>query len=172
MTEPDGRITRVPAKKVYDEGSVFGVPLESGGSVLGVVARCSKPRAVVLAYFFDVLYEASCFDETLRTLRASRACLVARVGDLRLLRLTWPVLASLQPWRREDWPMPAFVRSNDLSKRAWRTFYSDADANAIVGQTEVPYPPPESSLRDSVWGAAAAQTRINKLVQAASNPGS
>jgi len=39
-------------KSIYDEGSVFLIPLRDGGFARGVVARIAPKRKVLLGYFF------------------------------------------------------------------------------------------------------------------------
>jgi hypothetical protein len=59
--------------------------------------------------------------------------------------------------------MPAFVRREEFSGRAWRVHYSDADPNQVVG--EEPEPSDSTTLeQDVMFGAGAAEIELTELV--------
>lgn len=147
----------------YSEGTWFAVPLTQGGYAVGLVARSTSEGEVILCYFFgprrDVLPPLA----EVVSLRPEGAVRVARVGDLGLMNGTWTILGRTDLWRRVDWPMPYFVRRDELSRRAWRVTYSDEDPNQVLYEEEVDYELGGLD-RDSVWGAKFAEASLSKIL--------
>lgn len=147
------------------EGSVFAVPLRSGGYAIGVIAHVSYNNSGgILGYFFgprlaNIPNEE---DEIFLALKPGNALRVLRFGDLLLLNKSWPVIGEITDWRREDWPMPDFVRKDEISKKAWRARYSEDDVCELIGEWSEPY---DSSLgRDTVFGAGAVELLLTRLL--------
>src|SRR3954471_347393 len=114
-------------KLPYSEGTWFAVPLGKGEYCIGVVARAAPRGCVMLCYFFGPRRCSLPSLSEVEDLRAGDAVLVARVGDLALVQGDWPVLGQPKIWRRQDWPMPFFIRRAEFSARAWKVHYSDHD---------------------------------------------
>ena len=149
-------------KSSVPEGTWFAVPLRSKGFAVGVVARTSPSGGVVLAYFFrKVWQQPPPFDEV-GGLGRQDAVRALRVGDLSLVSGTWPVFARDPDWHREEWPMPSFLRKDDLSRKAWLVRYSDRDANRVESESPTGY---DGDLeRDAVVGAGAAEVILTRLL--------
>jgi hypothetical protein len=66
----------------------------------------------------------------------SRECSlkVIRVGALGLVDGSWPIIGKADSWNREEWPMPKFVRKDDISGVAWLVTYGDDDPNHVIGE--------------------------------------
>src|ERR1700736_2791876 len=106
-------------KLPYSEGSVFLVPLKTGGFARGVVARAPKRAGkVLLGYFFGPRVPST-NDALLSDLDPANAVLRIRFGDLHLIDGTWAIVGRVPNWDRSDWPMPDFVRRELLTTRAW-----------------------------------------------------
>src|SRR5690348_8676061 len=112
----------------YSEGDWFAVPLQGGGFVAGVIARAMPHKeGVLLGYFFGPRRsEAPALDE-LSGLSAPDAVLVERFGDLGIVNGTWPLLGRIDGWDRNAWPTPAFGRFEELTGRAFKVIYDDAN---------------------------------------------
>ena len=151
-------------KLPYKEGTLFAVPLRRGGYAVGVVARTSTPKGIVLTYFFGPAREEVPAEEELYNLRPQNALQVVRVGDLSLINTTWPIVGQLKAWKREEWAMPSFVRRDDIMKKAWRVQYSDTDANLLAFEEPMSYTQGTEFERDAVLGAGAAEIRLTKLL--------
>lgn len=135
-------------KLPYCKRTWFGVPLRQGGFAAGVVARVTTEGKVILCCFFGPRQAVVPELAELDRLRPREAVRVVRVGDLALIRGEWPIIGKTISWKRSDWPVPPFVRRDDLSRKAWRVQYSDADPNAIDHEEPEQY---ESKLeRDAV----------------------
>ena len=145
----------------YSEGSVFLVPLRKGGYGRGVVARSGDEGKVLLGYFFGPRI-TSADEVAFNDLDPTNAILRVRFGDLGLLNGEWPIVGVVSAWDRPKWPMPDFVRRDDLSKKAWLVRYSDDDPNRI----EAEYPTEFSSElgRDSLSGYGAVEIVLTKLL--------
>lgn len=98
-------------------------------------------------------------------LEPHEAITVMRVGYLGLLDGSWPIIGDSPGWEREKWPIPAFIRKDDLSRTAWRVTYSDDDPSAVVAEERIPYD--STGLeRDSLAGDKAAEVHLTQLIEA------
>jgi hypothetical protein len=156
-------------KLPYKEGSVFGIPLRSGGFGIGVVARTAPKGCIFLGYLFGPKRDTAPTLDEVRSLRPEDAVRVVRIGDLSLMDGTWPLIGDLDSWKRAEWPMPPFARSDEISRRAWQVQYSDVDANKIESQAEMHYADADDLGSDSVFGAGAAEIILTKHLDAANN---
>ena len=147
------------------EGSVFAVPLRSGGYAIGVIACVSCDNSGgVLGYFFGprLANIPNGSGEIFLDLKPRDALKVLRFGDFLILNKSWPVIGEITDWRRENWPMPDFVRKDEISKKAWRARYSEDDVCKLIGEWPEPY---DSSLdRDAVFGAGAVELLLTRLL--------
>jgi hypothetical protein len=150
-------------KRPYTEGSVFAVPLRFGGFGIGLVARvATDDSGGVLGYFFGPRYEAVPALESVSFVDPRQALRVVRFGDPFLLNGKWPILGTLKKWDRRMWPMPDFVRKDDLTKTAWRVRYSEENLTQAISETPAPY---DSALeRAAVFGAGAVELMLTKLL--------
>lgn len=147
----------------YKEGSVFAIPLRSGGYAIGVVARVSdNDSGGLLGYFFGPKLSSLPSKDCIGSLKPEEAIKVIKFGDLSLINKEWPVIGGIPNWKRRDWPMPEFVRKDDLSKKAWRARYSEDDITKLIGESPEPF---NSSLeRDSLYGAGAVELLLTRLL--------
>lgn len=147
----------------YCEGSVFAVPLRTGGYALGVVARISSGKSGgLLGYFFGPKREFLPNANEVPVLKASDALRVLRFGDLALINNEWPILGVVSEWSKELWPMPFFVRRDDLSKIAWRVRYSDSNIFEVLEESPEPF---DSKLeRDATFGSGAVELLLGRLL--------
>lgn len=148
----------------YEEGTWFAVPLRSSGYGLGVVARATKRGKVLLGYFFGPRRDVEPTLGAASSLRAADAVLVVRFGDLYLIDKSWPIIGCLPTWRREEWPMPSFVRRDELSGKAWRVEYADDNPNEVIAE-EILATDSGGLGRDSLLGAGAVEIVLtNRLL--------
>lgn len=150
----------------YREGSVFAVPLRNGGYAVGVVARFTAEKyhggGGLLGYFFGPKHETVPTAEVIDTLDPLKALVVLKFGDLSLLSGEWPIVGSVTDWKRENWPLPDFVRKDDISKRAWRVRYSDDNLVQPISEESAPYDSPLQE--DSIAGAGFVELRLTRLL--------
>lgn len=104
------------------EGDWFAVPLREGSFAVGVVAR-ANPKAALLGYFFGPRRSETPELEEVANLKPEDAVLVGTFGHLGLTQGKWPILGQLDGWDRWTWPMPAFVRYEELTGRYFHVFY-------------------------------------------------
>ena len=152
-------------KLKYKEGTIFLVPLRSGGFSRGVVARFDG-KGTVLGYFFGPVTNKP--DGVLPLLDPADACLVGRFGDVGLLKGSWPITGSLLEWKRENWPVPPFYRHDEKTEKAWLSFYSDQNLSFLREEpTEFSH---ESALPyDRLMGYGAVEIRLTASLNSAPN---
>jgi len=151
-------------KFTYQEGDVFGVPLEEErGYGLGLVARVAKRGGTVLGYFFGRHFGYLPTEIDIPTLRPQDAILAVRFGDLHLMDGRWPIISRAQGWDRSMWPMPKFVRIEPVSNKAYLVSFSDDDPSQRltekrIGDNSTNYE------RDSLKGASGLEKTLTRLL--------
>lgn len=59
--------------------------------------------------------------------------------------------------------MPAFVRKDELSGKAWKVQYSDSDPGKLDREEPAPY---ETALpRDALYGSGAVELVLTKMLE-------
>jgi hypothetical protein len=149
-------------KLAYAEGDVFAVPLGGGGYAVGVVARMNG-RGAVLGYFFEQRYELAPTLAGVGELDAVDNALIAIFGDLGLIRGKWPVLGRLPGWRRQEWPMPAFGRHEQVTGRYFRVEYDDDDPSSRPSEVEIPRHEFDRLPEDGMAGFGFIEARLTRL---------
>ncbi len=153
-------MTTARRQRPVAEGTWFAVPLLKTGFAVGVVARAAPKGGVVLAYFFPQVWAEPPPLGKVAHLRSDAAVRVLRVGDLGFIERSWSVIGCGPDWRRDEWPIPVFVRKDELSRRAWCVRYDDGDLGRVVSEESTSY---ESDLeRDGLHGARAAEVVLTK----------
>jgi len=157
-------------KLPYREGTWFAVPLRSGGFGTGIIARSTRFGRVVFGYFFGPRLNEPALLADVATLRPERAALVVRFGDLALIEGAWPIIGESPSWRREEWPMPDFVRHEELSGRSWRERYDDKNPNKLLSSEPVVSSDPTLEP-NRMCGAGAVAILLSRLIVGASSGG-
>jgi hypothetical protein len=151
-------------KLPYREGSWFVVPLRTGGYALGVVARMAPRGRIILAYLFGTKFGEIPGTDAAKNLQPIHAIRRLRVGDLGLVNGEWRVLGESEGWQRTDWPMPNFVRRDDLSKCAWRVSYSDSDPGKLIAEEPVPFDATGLEV-SGLFGYGAVELLLTKMLE-------
>ena len=150
-------------RRNYAEGDWFAVPLRDGGYAVGLVARASR-GGVLLGYFFGPKRaEISTLSEVAQ-LRAEEAILIERFGHLGLKQGTWTVIGQLDSWDRTAWPMPSFVRYEELTGRSFTVLYDPDDPNRVVREEQITPGTAEQGPKDGMAGAGAVEIRLTRLL--------
>lgn len=151
-------------KKInYEVGSVFVIPLNDARSALGIVARMDG-RGIILGYFFDGEASGVCSLDAIRDKKPENAILIGRFGDLGLLTGQWEILGKHPEWRREEWPVPRFVRTDCLTGERRLISYSEDTLDEyreekIRGERDTcQYP------EDGVFGYIAVEIRLRQIL--------
>lgn len=124
------------AKLKYREGDWFAVPLRAGGFGIGLIARANH-SGILLGYFFGPRRAGVPSLKEVQNQRPSDACLVGRFGHLGIVQGQWPIFGRLEGWERSAWPMPVFLRREELTGRALNVFYSDDDPGRVVREESI-----------------------------------
>lgn len=147
----------------YREGSLFAVPLRNNGFTVGVVARMAKKGKIILAYFFGKKFETIPSFTEISIMRSTDAIKCLRIGDLGLINGEWLILGDMPSWSHKDWPVPTFIRQDELTGRAWRVIYSDADPSKLDKEESIPYD--TKGLEESdLYGYGAVELVMTKLL--------
>lgn len=147
---------------LYVEGTWFAIPLRQGGYAVGRVARHSG-NGCILAYFFGPKRKTIPTLEELENLTPDTAIKVLRIGDMAIIEGSWPIIGESSKWERERWPMPTFIRMDDIGKVAWRVVYADDNPLLVISEERIPYES-KGYERNSLSGAGAAEVHISRLL--------
>jgi hypothetical protein len=150
-------------KPRYEQGSLFAVPLPSGGFAIGLIARASR-SGQLLGYFFGPRRTEVPGLELLEGLAESDAVLVAKVGHLGVKQGSWPLIGRLTSWRAGDWPMPVFVRHEELTGRSFMVFYDDQDPGRLKGERQIASGEVFEGPEDGLMGVGFAEGRLDRLL--------
>lgn len=143
----------------YKEGSWFSLPLDEKGYALGVVSRMAPRGKIIVAHFFGPCRTDQPTLADSIGLRAEDAVKCLRVGDLGLISGEWKVLGCSDDWSREAWPVPPFIRRDELSSRAWKVTYCDDDPGTPINEERVPFET-TGMERDALFGYKAAESAV------------
>ena len=110
-------------------------------------------KGTLLGYFFGPKRAVVPSIDDLADLKAEGAVLVGRFGYLGLKHGTWPVIGRLEDWDRTEWPMPVFVRYEELTGRSLSVFYDDGDPARVVREDQVAPGLDEQGPKDGLMGA-------------------
>lgn len=147
----------------YSEGDWFAVPLRDGGYGLGVIARANA-GGVLLGYFFGPRRREVPALDDVKDLTPEEAVLVRKVGHLGITGGSWPILGRLEDWNRDAWPMPVFVRYEELTGRSFHVFYDDNDPIRLLREEKIAPGADEQGPRDGLMGAGYAEQALTSLL--------
>ncbi len=151
------------AKVNYREGDWFAVPLRDGGFAVGVVAR-ANPKGALLGYFFGPRRDEVPSLAEVAELKPDDAVLLRKFGHLGLTGGTWPIVGRVEGWDPVDWPMPTFVRYEELSGRSFHVFYDDNDPNKLLREEQIAPGTDEQGPKDGLMGAGFAEKVLTTLL--------
>lgn len=149
-------------KLPYTEGTWFAVPLRNGGFGAGIIARHSRNGCILIYLFGPKRKEPPKLAQFERLTKAD-AIKAIIAGDLGLIEGSWPIIGKCESWRRDDWPMPKFLRANELSPTVWLVTYADDNPNKRVSEERVPFET-TGFERDGLYGAGAVEIVLTRLL--------
>ena len=121
--------------KKLNEGSVFTIPLRSGGFARGVIGRVGD-GGVLFCYFYGPklkTIEDACIDNSLAP---HRHLLWGQCGDLGLQKGEWVLIGSISNWSRKNWILPQFLRLDEHSGKAFISSYHE-DTLSLIDEHRV-----------------------------------
>lgn len=151
-------------RQTYAMGDSFAIPLLDGGYAVGLIARANK-AGVLFGYFFGPRRPDLPSGEGLMGLAPESAVLVLMFGHLGIAEGRWPLLGRLKDWEPRDWPLPAFVRHEELTGRSFRVFYADDDPNRVLREEEIPIGESVEGPPDALYGPALVEDMLTELLQ-------
>jgi hypothetical protein len=150
-------------RRVYSEGDWFAVPLRPAGYATGIVARASR-GGVLLGYFFGPYHSnAPSLADTAGSV-PEHAILTGMFGHLGLQEGSWSLLGRDPNWDRARWPMPVFVRYEELTGRSFYVHYDDADPSHLIHEDPAPPGHARQLPNDGLMGAGFVEERLTGLL--------
>ncbi len=149
----------------YKEGSLFSVPLRSGGFGVGLVARSTKRGPIILAYLFNKKFTKHPELTDLPSFSAKDAATVIRVGDLGLIRGEWKILGDIPNWDRSLWKFPKFIRREPFTGRILLVTFSEDDPAVYLYEERITEEEARHLGLSSVSGAGAAEIHLTEVAQ-------
>lgn len=121
-------------KVSYTEGDVVAVPLKSGGFAQGLVAR-KGPDGDLLMYFFGPRRETVPHSVETPLLR-NLACAAWRTCDDGIAEGKWPIIGTLDDFQYQEWPMPPYTRTCDITGRKTIVYFRDDDPFEVASERD------------------------------------
>jgi hypothetical protein len=149
-------------KLPYSEGTVFVLPLRKGGFARGVVARMDG-KGGILGYFYGPKYQSIGEANQIKDISPLNTIFRGIFGDPGLINGEWTIIGQIENWNREKWPMPLFIRTDELSKKAWLSEY-DENTFKCVSETKVDPIYKSRYPEDGSWGYGAIEIHLTKLL--------
>lgn len=147
----------------YQEGTWFAVPLKDQAYAVGVVARMAGD-GTVFGYFFGPRRDCVPRLDEVVMLEPSDALWLGMFGDLGLIKREWPIIGQSSVWRRESWPLPPFVRVDDMSDEAIMVLYSD-DSLEPVRERKCDPALAREYPEDSLFGYGAVENLLQEVLR-------
>lgn len=151
-------------KLPYKVGDVFGIPLDTGGFALGVIARMAPKGKLLLGYFFGIVYQQMPAIGQIPELKKEDAVFVAIFGDLGLIKGYWTIIGPMTPWVVDDWPMPLFIRKDVISNEGLLVKYADDNPSLVVEETSLGHLYPHNLPEDGIYGYGAIEEKMTELL--------
>lgn len=146
----------------YEDGTWFAVPLRDGGYGTGIVARHSADGCILI-YLFGPRYKNIPPLHEVQKKRSKDAIKVKIAGDLGLIEGSWPIIGSSEAWKRDEWPMPKFIRKDEISNSVWLVTYADDNPNQVICEERASIDL-QGFERDSLSGAGAIEIVLTRLL--------
>lgn len=143
-------------KKVL-EGMVVAVPLRGEpGYLLCVVARTKNSASVsgeILGYFFGPVLSQAPAEGHAVHFEASTALCSVRTGTRRIFEGKWKVVGSVDPFIRNEWPIPTYGRIFEPDPEyAWTIQFRDDRLDGRRIETRVSAEEAGRYPIDEIWG--------------------
>jgi hypothetical protein len=149
----------------YHEGTLFAVPLRTGGYGLGIIARLSG-NGVAFGYFFGPHRKSVPSVSEVQHLLPDESILRIKFGDLGLMNGEWPTIGHLAGFKRNVWQMPPLIRVDDTSNNAWKEWYTD-DLE-IISEEPCNLELSEEYPKSILAGYGAVEKRLTRLIASSS----
>jgi hypothetical protein len=103
--------------------------------------------------FFSIILLALPTKDKWSKLDPTKAILRPRVLDTSLQKGTWPILGSLQQFKKEDWPMPQYIAREKGFENAWLETYKESCPAERILSKKVPFDyPADGDEEGSLFG--------------------
>jgi hypothetical protein len=137
--------------------------LREGGWGIGVVGRVD-PRGVGLGYFMPDRHMAPPAVATFAATSPGSAVLVCLFSDAAARSGDWIDLGSLPGWRRDEWPVPRFVR-RDAVRGQVVVQYDEQDLVTPSSEIRASVTDTAGFPRDDLFGSGAVELALTALTR-------
>lgn len=156
-------IALMSKKKInYEEGTVFAVPLRTGGFGRGLVCRLDGKGIIYGVFFGPKCNKIEDFKNALSIPEAG-IVLERTFGDLGIIKGEWPILGMLDSWKRENWPVPIFARIDEKAAKAWAAKY-DQNTLKFIDDKRIPIEDARKLPSEALSGAGAIEILLTKCL--------
>ena len=148
-------------KLVVFTGSVFLIPLVTGGFGVGVLMRADGKGRACGAFFGPRVSDPT--EVEISDLRLKDAVLMCRFGDYGLHTQRWPVIGAIHNWSANPWPVSKFSRRHDNPELRFVSEYDDKLnllSEQVAPATEVAGLP-----EDAQFGSGVVEAKLDKLLR-------
>lgn len=147
----------------YPEGTIFAVPLGHDLFAVGLVSRRKGRSPICFGYFFGPPHVGLPRVEDLPKLKPDNAIYKFRFGHLGLATGRWPVIGTIVPWNRGEWPLPQFYLHEPLKGRTWIVRYSEDNPAEFISQSDVDEVP-DGAIEGGLDGAGAVEVGLRQIL--------
>jgi hypothetical protein len=151
------------ARTSYREGDWFGVPLVGGGCGAGIIARAA-PGGALFGYFFGPRRPVPPRFGVVEHLQPKDAALLGKFGHLGLKGGSWPILGRSSDWDRAAWPMPRFVRREELTGRVFRVYFDEDNPVHRIREEQVAEADVRGLPRAGLMGAEFVEAALARAL--------
>jgi hypothetical protein len=138
--------------------------LPNAGYALGVVARIGKKGSLIGYFFGPARPGIPSLESVGSQLVPQLAAMVGIVGDLALVRGSWPILGKLEPWSPNSWPIPEFVRRDAVSGKPSRVVYEEPDFFTELSRAPCSEEEALGLAPDGLMGSGFVEAKLGKLL--------
>jgi len=154
----------------YSLGTVFCVPLNNGEYARGIVARMDG-QGMIFGYFWGPRLKTIPGELDESDLKIDTAILAGIFSGMGLSLEEWPQLGSVKSFRREDWPMPILINTEDDSDRVELVEYDEdtleEKTSNLSTRNEVDI---EAYPEDGLMGSGYVENMLTQILDSAAPP--
>jgi Immunity protein 26 len=118
----------------------------------------------LLGYFFGPRRENVPELGDVEKLNPSDAVLIGMFSDLGITRSDWPRIGRLDAWNDGTWPMPTFIRYEELTGRSFRVVYDDVRPGIVIREDQLAPGEAWDGPPDGLMGAGFVELRLTRLL--------
>lgn len=149
-------------KVIYDNGTIFTVPLSKGGYALGLIIR--NADNIILGHFLNQKFDnIPDLHEVGRLFyNPQNIVLTKKIGSLGLDKGVWHILGKINNWDEFEWPVPQFLKRDLISNQLYKVYYDNElkfIRQEIVGSSS-----PKNLPEDGTAGYGLIEKKLSNIL--------